>query len=129
MKRFLSVMLGLTLTFNVLFVAPAFALLEGSKQAVCKGIALDGNATCTDPAAAATQTQDVISKALNIFSVVIGIIAVVMIMIGGIKYVTSQGDSGQVNSAKNTILYAVIGLVIAMISQLIVRFVLIRFKT
>ena len=68
-----------------------------------------------------------VSRALNLFSSVVGIIAVVMIIIGGVRYITSNGDSGNVNNAKNTILYAIIGLVVVALAQIIVRFVLARF--
>ena len=61
------------------------------------------------------------------FSAIVGIIAVVMIIVGGIKYITSGGDSGNVTAAKNTILYAVIGLVVVALAQIIVKFVLGRF--
>ena len=70
------------------------------------------------------QISDLIATAIDLFSLVIGIIAVVMIMVGGVKYITSQGESGNVTAAKNTILYAIIGLVIVALAQLIVRFVL-----
>lgn len=56
-------------------------------------------------------------------------ISVVMIVIGGFRYVVSNGDSNAMGSAKNTILYAIVGLVIAMVAQLIVTFVLTRFIT
>ena len=52
-----------------------------------------------------------------------GIIAVIMLIIGGIKYVLSGGDSKKVTDAKNTVLYAIIGLVIAVFSYAIVNFV------
>jgi hypothetical protein len=53
----------------------------------------------------------------------VGIIAVIMIIFAGFKYVTSGGDSGKISSAKNTLTYAVVGIVVAGVSQLIVRFV------
>lgn len=123
----MSLVLGIFISLNIAYAVPAAALLEGSKQAVCKGLALSDSGTCADSATATSATENIVKTALNIFSVVIGIIAVVMIMIGGVKYVTSQGDSNQTNSAKNTILYAAIGLVIAALSQVVVRFVLARF--
>ena len=52
-----------------------------------------------------------------------------MIIIGGIKYVTSNGDSSGVTSAKNTILYAVVGLVVAVMAYTIVNFVLTNVAT
>jgi hypothetical protein len=65
-----------------------------------------------------------ISNIVNILSSLVGIAAVVMIIVGGFRYVTSGGDSNRVASAKNTIIYALIGLVIAALAQVIVRFVL-----
>lgn len=53
-----------------------------------------------------------------------GAISVIMIVVGGLKYVLSAGDSAGVQSAKNTILYAIIGLVVTIFAQVIVSFVL-----
>lgn len=61
---------------------------------------------------------------INILSWIVGVASVIMIVIGGMKYVTSNGDSGGIASAKNTIIYAVVGLVIAIFAQAIVRFVI-----
>lgn len=66
----------------------------------------------------------VIAGAINLLSVAVGVIAVIMVIIGGLKYIMSSGDSNNINSAKNTILYAIIGLVIVAFAQVIVRFVL-----
>ena len=55
---------------------------------------------------------------------VAGIIAVVMVIIGGVQYSTSQGDSAKVKKAKDTIMYGIIGLVIAILAFAIVNFVL-----
>jgi hypothetical protein len=55
---------------------------------------------------------------------VVGVIAVIMIIIGGLKYVTSGGDSSAVGSAKNTIIYALVGLVVVALAQALVKFVL-----
>ena len=79
-----------------------------------------GNA---DPGEGVTK---LIKLIINIFSLIVGVVAVIMIIIGGLKYITSGGDSGNITGAKNTILYAVIGLVIVALAQFIVRFVLTR---
>jgi hypothetical protein len=55
---------------------------------------------------------------------VIGAISVIMIIVGGIKYVISNGDSGKVKTAKDTIMYAVVGLVVAILAYAIVSFVI-----
>jgi hypothetical protein len=54
------------------------------------------------------------------------VVAVIMIIVGGLKYITSGGDSGNITSAKNTILYAIVGLIVVALAQIIVRFVLER---
>lgn len=68
-----------------------------------------------------------IETVINVLLFVIAAVAVIMIILGGIKYVLSNGDSSQITSAKNTILYAVIGLVVALLSYAIVNFVVNQF--
>ena len=53
-----------------------------------------------------------------------GIIAVIIIIVGGIYYTTSQGDPGRVVRAKNTIIYAIIGLIITLLAAAIVNMIL-----
>ena len=67
-----------------------------------------------------------VTKVVNILLWAIGLISVIMIIIGGIRYATSNGDSNTVTAAKNTIMYAVIGLVIAIFAYAIVNFVLVQ---
>jgi cytochrome bd-type quinol oxidase subunit 2 len=69
-----------------------------------------------------------ITWVINIFSIVVGVAAVIMIIIGGLRYIISGGDSGNVTSAKNTILYAIIGLVVVALAQFIVKFVLTKLQ-
>jgi len=83
-----------------------------------------GAPTCTPAGGAGTKLNDIVKLVINIFSVVVAVVAVIMIIIGGLKYIMSSGDSGNITSAKNTILYAIIGLVIVALAQFIVRFVL-----
>lgn len=66
----------------------------------------------------------------NIFNVVLalaGALAVVFIVFGGIKYMLSQGDQNRVKQAKDTILYAAIGIVIVIVSFMLVNFVIGKF--
>jgi len=62
---------------------------------------------------------------VNIMLFLIGAISVIMLIIGGIRYTISAGDSGNVTAAKNTIMYAIIGLVIAFLAFAIVNWVLV----
>lgn len=72
---------------------------------------------------AGDRVNSIVTNVINILSLVVGVAAVIMIMIGGMRYITSNGDSGQVGNAKNTILYAIVGLIVVALAQIIVRFV------
>lgn len=71
-----------------------------------------------------TTVNDIVKTVINILSWVVGVVSVIMIIVAGFKYVTSGGQEKAVGDAKNTILYAIVGLVIVALSQVIVRFVL-----
>lgn len=64
-----------------------------------------------------------IKNVVDILLFIIGAVSVIMIIIGGIRYVTSNGDASQTKAAQNTILYAVVGLVVAIMAYAIVEFV------
>jgi len=68
--------------------------------------------------------SDTIKNVINILLFLIGAAAVIMIIIGGLRYVLSGGDSSGVTSAKNTIIYSVVGLIVAFLAYAIVNFVL-----
>ena len=91
----------------------ALTLQEGAEAARCDGCPenLFGDA-------------GVFKQVTNTVLYIVGIIAVIMLIIGGIKYVVSGGDSKKVTDAKNTILYAIIGLIIAFLAFAIVNFVI-----
>ncbi|MCB9820296.1 hypothetical protein H6796_03310 [Candidatus Nomurabacteria bacterium] len=66
----------------------------------------------------------VFSTITNVLLFILGAISVIMIIIGGLRYVISGGNSANVTAAKNTILYAIVGVVIALLSYAIINFVL-----
>ncbi len=66
---------------------------------------------------------ELVTKFVNLLLWLVGIISVVMLIFGGIKYATSAGDTNKVKLAKDTILYAVIGLVVSLLAYAIVNFV------
>lgn len=109
--------------FGVVSAAnPTTCDASNTKQAIQCGI---GGATGVPVSAAPdTSINNTISSAINILSVLVGIAATVMIIIGGFRYVTSAGDSTKVANARKTVMYALIGLVIVALSQLIIKFVL-----
>lgn len=71
-----------------------------------------------------TNIYDTIKNILGAVFIVVGIIAVIVLVIGGINYMMSQGDPGKVKKAKDTILYGIIGLIVSLLAFAIVQFVL-----
>ncbi len=71
-----------------------------------------------------TDLMTILNTIINVALGVIGFVAVVMIIVGGVQYTTSAGDAAKVTKAKNTIMYGVVGLVIALLAFAIVNFIL-----
>jgi hypothetical protein len=71
-----------------------------------------------------TSLEDSVKNIINTVIFAIGIIAVIVIILGGVSYATSQGDPAKVKKGKDTILYGIIGLVVALLAFAIVNFVL-----
>ena len=111
---------GLTVFMMTLtFVQPVFAAIDPLSDSCKSG---SGSQLCTPqkPLFGAGGTW---TNIINTMIFVIGSIAVLMIVIGGLRYVLSGGDTGATKGAKDTILYAVIGLVVATMAYAIVNFV------
>lgn len=92
-------------------------------QSLQQGTCLNTTSGCSTTASG-DKVNSLVATIINIFSWVVGVISVIMIIYGGFKYITSGGDAGGVTGAKNTILYAIVGLVIVALAQVIVQFVL-----
>ena len=67
--------------------------------------------------------NSIFGRVTNILLFLVGAISVIMLIIGGIRYVISGGDQAQVTAAKNTILYAIVGIVVAFLAYAAVNFV------
>lgn len=119
MKRLSS--LFIVTIANLTLLLNTGTVMASAKDDVCNGVGLAGGSCGGTGSGSIT---DLVASVIGIVSWIVGIAAVVMIMVGGFKYITSQGDSNSINSAKNTVLYAIIGLVVALFAQLIVRFVI-----
>lgn len=111
-------------------LVPAVANAQPNPQgSLCGGaseLQFGSTSDCADTGDAEETVNSLVTTIINIFSVVVGIVAVIMIIYGGFKYITSGGDSGNITGAKNTILFAIVGLIIVAMAQIIVRFVLAR---
>lgn len=125
-KSLQSLLIVPLLALGVSAVAPAFVTTDGSVSAgFNKGLG-DGakSAQGRDQPDRLDGSNGIFTTITNILLFIIGAVAVIMLIIGGIRYVTSGGDSTAVTAAKNTILYAVVGIVVAIIAYAVVNFVI-----
>lgn len=113
------------LALGVALVAP---MLQSSAYAATNGnLTLQGGADSSKGTNQQTNLfgdNGVFKIITNVLLFIIGAISVIMLIIGGIRYVVSGGDSGAVTSAKNTILYAIIGIIVAILAYALVNFVI-----
>lgn len=118
---------------QLLIIGTIGAVLTGAAATPVGAIDLFDNCTGTNKDTAVCKsagTDDATNTAqdiVNVLLLLIGAVSVIMIVIGGFKYVTSNGDQNQLTSAKNTVLYAVVGLVVAIMASAIVNFVVTQF--
>ncbi len=70
--------------------------------------------------------EGVIIRTVTILSYIVGFASVLMVILGGLKFITANGDPNSISSARNTVLYALIGVAVFLSSQIIVRFVISR---
>ena len=125
--KVLLIAIGLLASFN-LVLAPSFASAQAHElrcgsNAGASGTDANGNG-CAEAPTNQPSLNEIIARVINILSSLAAVIAVIMIIIAGLRYITSGGDSAKAASARTTILNAVIGLMIAIFAQVIVRFVL-----
>ena len=124
MKKFKLIMASLA--FVVLSTA-AILVPEAPVGAVN---ALDGacatSGDSTNPICNSTEDEatDLIGVLINVLLFIVGALAVVMLIWGGIRYTTSAGNATSIAAAKNTIMYSIIGLVVAFLAYAIVNWVL-----
>ena len=120
-QGFLAIIAGvLTLGLGVMVAAaPVSAIGEGGAPA---GV----NAVCGDnmPANLANGDTSIIRRGINLMLYGVGVFSVVMLIWGGVRYVVSSGKKDSVTAAKNTIIYAIIGLLISIFAYAIINFVL-----
>lgn len=107
----------------VLQADPVFA--NNATDDICEGLGGTVGDGCEADDAGPT-VEGVISTVVNILSLIVGLTAVIMIIWGGFRYVSAGGDSSKISSARTTIIYAIVGLVIVAMAQFIVQFVVDR---
>lgn len=124
-KKLTSFCAALAITIGLLFPVPVAAgvidVFPGCKDGnvsqseICKAQAGGGKLF---------GAGSIWNNILNVLTIVIGAVSVLMIIIGSFRYTLSQGDQNAINGAKNTIIYSLVGLVLAATANAIVNFVL-----
>ena len=129
-KKMIAGMLVVPLAvFGIVAVAtPAYAANADPTCAVTQSsnnsdLSLDTGSKCTGTKNQGSDLTVVFKTVVNILLFIVGAVAVIMLVIGGLRYVTSNGDQNAVTGAKNTILYAIIGIVVAFLAFAAVNFV------
>lgn len=109
---------------------PAFAQAPAPhEKAICEGSggvwtpAAGNGGSCSTPGSVRT-VPNTIRSVVEILIFVVGAVSIIMVVIGGLRYVLSGGDEKAISAAKNTILYSIIGIIISVASYAIVSFVL-----
>lgn len=124
-KSLQSLLLVPAVVLGLSMAVPAVAGAVGCTGGVNGG--LQGGANCAQGTGQATDlfgTNGIFKTITNVLLYIIGAIAVIMLIIGGVRYVTSNGESANVTAAKNTILYAVVGIIVAILAYAVVNFVI-----
>lgn len=124
MKR---IYLGLISLFAVGMMATALAAPSvGAADLLgpgCKGVS-DSSGVCSEKGNGSKGVTNSVKKGINAAIYVLGIICVLMVILAGFLYTASSGDASRIQTAKNTLMYAIIGLIVAILSFAIVNFVI-----
>lgn len=110
-----------------MFSAFAPAVSAGNGIDICAGEG-SGSVYCNNKSDGEDKVNGIIGSIVQVLLTAVGIISVIMIVIGGIMFATSSGDAQKTAKARNTILYAVIGLVVSIFAAAIVNFAFSNFK-
>jgi ABC-type Fe3+-siderophore transport system permease subunit len=128
----------LKLLTSTMFIVPAMIILSslaptdalsnsvayfgsGAADACASLQQLNPNQDCDK---GSTSVNSLISTIVNIISLIAGALAIIMIVVAGIKFITSGGDASKVSSAKSSLIYALVGIAVVALSQALVHFVL-----
>lgn len=125
MLRRLLAVLSFTALLAFSSASAAAATVDPFKDINCSGAAAS-SAVCKDKGGSGNPVTGVILRVINLIAILAGIAAVIIIIIAGISYILSGGDPSKVNNAKNTIIYAVIGLVVIAVGRTLIAFVINR---
>jgi hypothetical protein len=131
LKNILVTLAGLSI-----LLAPVYITVESSALSLQFASSTAGDDFCSGAGAAqgdsssgcgGTGTIDSLLKTIvNIVSLVVGVLAVIMVIVSGARFMTSNGDPNKIASARTALIYALIGIAVAALAQIIIRFVVNR---
>lgn len=132
MRKLLLTLL-INLGFLVIIFSPASVLAVDVIGPACSSkYGTDASDVCQSNKPQSKDSNDiygadgVLTKAANLIATIVGIAAVIMIIISGFKYITASGDPTNIKSAKDTLMFAVVGIVVAVSARVIILFVVSR---
>lgn len=114
--------------FGLVGLTPALAAANctatTAKDAIQCGVNGANGGKSQSPSEATSRFNDILASIFNILTAVAGIVAVIMIITAGFRFITSAGNQERVRSARSALIYAAIGIVVVALSQILVQFVL-----
>jgi len=131
-KTLRSLLLVPLFVLGVSVIVPQPAMVAAADQCDTGTLSIGSGANCAqgnDQPGNLFGNGGIFQTITNILLFLIGAISVIMLIIGGIRYVVSNGDSNAVVGAKNTILYAIIGIVVAFLAYAAVNFIITQLVT
>lgn len=126
MKIFTKILTAGILTIGLLGVfTPAVSAANGID--ICSN-GNENSVYCKNKSSGETQVNGIIKTIVEVLLTAVGAISIIMIVIGGIMFALSSGDAQKAAKARNTVLYAVVGLAVSLFASAIVNFVFNRFN-
>ncbi len=123
-NRVASSLMALFVTMNLVALPAAVSTVSAAS---CDTTTITGGANCANPGTTSKGLFDqggIFQSVVHIIIFLVGAIAVIMLIVGGIRFVVSGGNEQAVTAARHTILYAVIGIIVAILAFAIVDFVI-----
>lgn len=126
-KRIFAALALVLMGVGLVSAQPAFAETGDSGEGAGGGYTLGGGISQARGTGVPTDllkgNGGIVNTIVNVMLFIVGVLSVIMIIFGGIRYVTSGGDQAKVTSAKNTIMYSVVGLIVAIVAYALINFV------
>lgn len=126
MKSFTTLKLAVLTLVSFIILSPAVLAVSVTDKACAT---IPDSAVCKDAEQGQTSNplfgeNGVLTSVVSILSLVLGVIAVIVLIIAGIRFATSQGNAQSVGNVRNTVIYACVGIAVAALAQALVQLVL-----